>query len=423
MKHKLSELSKEEKIELLKFWLTEYSNVEIPAAALEGLHKVIETKTDDIMNIAILDFLVNTGSYPLISYYMSNNVDSLIQEARKQIEEAEHEETIKCFLEIGTAEFLKTITKEYEESKNPNTKKKAKKSEELTQEEIIELLKHWLRYYGKTRLSQEELEQLHHVIETRTDEVMNLAVLLYNSGEGSTTLIKANRNGKIEKTLAQTEVTMKKINDNPETRETMESIKEEFIEEITKSYQNPEPAKEMSLEEIIHELRKMRIIETDEETKTDMEEEVNKLFELCGFRKGEVVESNPLKPYIVAEGISGNFIFSAERINEHKDRIYELIDQIPGVDYGASFADFGMTKDGREWTNQHWAAEQLMLLGLASDILVYTLPEEYWYAMGGVPRVTRVSSNKEKSVTGKEPETFEETIKQIVKRRREINEK
>jgi hypothetical protein len=115
-------------------------------------------------------------------------------------------------------------------------------------------------------------------------------------------------------------------------------------------------------------------------------ENVHKIFQDCLFKKEENHEDN-----IRVEGITCNFGFHPGRLKSNKDKISELVYQLPkefrksSEAGGHSFLNACVDGDGQQW-GEHRNVEQLMVLGVAIGKIEYLVPKEMWGILpGGVP--------------------------------------
>lgn len=106
----------------------------------------------------------------------------------------------------------------------------------------------------------------------------------------------------------------------------------------------------------------------------------------CLFKGGED-ESKA----VLAEGVIQQFDFHPERLNEWKDSIIEMLNQLPETfrqnsGGGWSFLQACYRKDGTQWTDFHKDMEELFCLGIAIGKVKSQLPKEMWQVLpGGVP--------------------------------------
>ena len=75
---------------------------------------------------------------------------------------------------------------------------------------------------------------------------------------------------------------------------------------------------------------------------------------------------------IVARGIVTNVGFNRERLEQQRDAIVEMLNELPlpfraSSGGGWSFVNACLDKNGDQWTGLHSVMEQLFLLGLAID--------------------------------------------------------
>lgn len=118
---------------------------------------------------------------------------------------------------------------------------------------------------------------------------------------------------------------------------------------------------------------------------------VEKLFVDCLFTAEEVEAANGADEAVrtlgaVANGVITNVAFHKAKIEKNKDKIIELIQQLPDkLKDGMSFLEMCQTREGVNWGDHH-SMDQLVCLGLAADQLKECSPRELRPALpGGVP--------------------------------------
>ena len=118
-------------------------------------------------------------------------------------------------------------------------------------------------------------------------------------------------------------------------------------------------------------------------------EKVEAIFLDCVLKEGERDPN-----LIVAEGIviDHTVAFSPERVENHRDQIEKLLDELPDdfkiTGGGMSFLRAGEDKHGHQWTGLQIRMEQLIQLGIAIGKAEYQLPRDVWAVLpGGVPYI------------------------------------
>ncbi len=115
-------------------------------------------------------------------------------------------------------------------------------------------------------------------------------------------------------------------------------------------------------------------------------EHVYGVFVDCLFKEGEDTSD-----HIVAEGITQTVGFHPGRIEEHRQKIHDMLAELPdifktGGGGGYSFLSACLDRHGNQWTGAHRTQEQLIQLGIAIGEVEYCLPREMWAAFpGGMP--------------------------------------
>lgn len=92
------------------------------------------------------------------------------------------------------------------------------------------------------------------------------------------------------------------------------------------------------------------------------------------------------------DGIVRNFGFSPVKIDQHREEIRALLNEMPdtfhkGKGDGWSFLNLCNDKLGNQW-GEHRDMEALVALGIAAGMASYLLPRDMWSILpGGVPYV------------------------------------
>jgi len=112
---------------------------------------------------------------------------------------------------------------------------------------------------------------------------------------------------------------------------------------------------------------------------------VHDTFLKCLFEEGEDTTS-----HIKAEGVMINIGFNPKKIEENKETIKQLLDELPEnfrkeVGGGYSFLAAAEDKHGNQW-GEHSNIDELLTLGLASGNVEYLMPRALWGTLpGGMP--------------------------------------
>lgn len=121
---------------------------------------------------------------------------------------------------------------------------------------------------------------------------------------------------------------------------------------------------------------------------------VNELFLKCiGGTEGNMK---------VVEGVTYNFGFDPAKLEENKEQIKELVDELPEAfreseKGGWSFLCACEDKHGNQW-GEHTNIQELMTLGMAIGYIEYLMPREFWKLFPGsmpyfVIKDSSISSN------------------------------
>jgi len=88
------------------------------------------------------------------------------------------------------------------------------------------------------------------------------------------------------------------------------------------------------------------------------------------------------------QGIVNEFRFNPSRIEERRDRIAELLSELPDQFHqdtggGWSFLNACNDRQGRLWTGEHRTMEVLVCLGIACGLVTFTFPRNMWGMLPG----------------------------------------
>ena len=88
----------------------------------------------------------------------------------------------------------------------------------------------------------------------------------------------------------------------------------------------------------------------------------------------------------IGKGIGKNVHFSSKKLAERRDKIQNMLTQLPSYfKQGASFLNACMTNDGEQW-GEHKDVERLVHLATASELMTIPFDREKWeHLPGGMP--------------------------------------
>lgn len=95
----------------------------------------------------------------------------------------------------------------------------------------------------------------------------------------------------------------------------------------------------------------------------------------------------------VSEGVRLKVGFDSDKLIKHREDIQSMLSELPSAFHqstggGYSFLNACVTKDGTQW-GEHQNVEELMCLGLATDLVSFPLPKDMWSILpGGMPYFT-----------------------------------
>lgn len=113
---------------------------------------------------------------------------------------------------------------------------------------------------------------------------------------------------------------------------------------------------------------------------------VNKIFTVCS--------DNSHEEQMFVEGVKIKTVFSPAKIKENHDKIRDMLECLDdnffvGKGGGWSFLNMCVDKHGKLWTGDHMQCDKLICLGLAANLLQFTLPRDVWCVLPGeVPYIT-----------------------------------
>lgn len=261
-----------------------------------------------------------------------------------------------------------------------------KKFSEYSKEEQKNLLLHWWFYYGKSVFSLDELECFEKIIDDDAQHAFDMAVVAFINNNDSSILLSTMRAQRFE----ELEKIVRDIVSNASYLERKEAFEGAFLREIVTTLNN----------------------DSDNMEKQGISERVVcELYRSCLFNSNEIKDGIPTEDFSIGEGIKTTAIFNSKRLNEHKEKIVNVIDHIHDIYLGPHFLQLCVDDNGLLWTGNHGVVDQLVQLGIATGVLEYTVPREMWeYLPEGLPYVC---VNKEKiktEVVGQRPSEFAKII-------------
>lgn len=137
-----------------------------------------------------------------------------------------------------------------------------------------------------------------------------------------------------------------------------------------------------------------------EEAKTQISEFlVNDIFSYCLVGENEIVDGKPTIQSTYCEGINFDFLFSTKRLNDRKEEISLLTEEIASIDDGISVNSMNITRGGKKWTDSRDTLEKVMALGVSSGDLVLPFSRNLDKALkGSVPYVIKTKSLERRTI-------------------------
>ena len=122
----------------------------------------------------------------------------------------------------------------------------------------------------------------------------------------------------------------------------------------------------------------------------NMADDVRRLVNACLYEDGEIPNGKPPENAIIVRGVGPTFGLHPERVAKAKAEVAGLLLRLP-ADFqktkggGMSFLTACMDAGGRQWAEQP-TVDQLLVLGLATDLVSFPLPRDMWSVLpGGMP--------------------------------------
>lgn len=127
---------------------------------------------------------------------------------------------------------------------------------------------------------------------------------------------------------------------------------------------------------------------------TTISSQVNTIIKDCLYNDPNMTVDTLPEDAIRVEGIVRNFAFDPAKIESNKQKIQDLIDEMPsefhksGGGGGMSFLNLCLDKNGNQW-GEHLTMEALVVLSIAAGLGEYSFPKDMWAILpGGVPYIT-----------------------------------
>ena len=134
-----------------------------------------------------------------------------------------------------------------------------KRFDEYTKDEQMEIMFHWWHYYGKLPLSFAEMDKFKNLMEEDMEFVKNAALIAWARESASQDLVRAMRTD-----LNGYKKHVKELASSKEFKDVEELLESTFVEEVVRTYNNPEPSIPMSEEQLLAGLAEMFGINTRE---------------------------------------------------------------------------------------------------------------------------------------------------------------
>lgn len=266
-----------------------------------------------------------------------------------------------------------------------------KKYEEYTEEELKALLTHWLHHDVCELYTEEEDSKLQQLISKNPNQVFKIAVM---SGTlGVSLLLRAIREDKVQELFDRSKI----LSQSSKSQIKFNKEAQLFIHSAVNSF-NRDKQEGIQQEPSVVE-------EKIQQEATLTEQNVEKIFEDCLLKS-----DSPEEATIVA-GVMTTAFFRTDKLNEHKKELIAMIDQLAKINKGPHFTSLCFTEEGNIWTENHKVIDELMILGLATEILQIPLdlPRAEWNASfpDGLPFVIRNHKKDNEKVVGENPNQWQ----------------
>lgn len=138
-------------------------------------------------------------------------------------------------------------------------------------------------------------------------------------------------------------------------------------------------------------------------------EAVNELFLDCLFSEDEIVNGKPTSPITTIKTNDVNAPrkfsvgFSTDRLNKNKAKVIALIDLLPELEGCVDLESLKYDKESNEWCNDTKILDQLMMMGMACNVITMQIIEDE-----NVIFISRDRTNDDLEVTGVSPDNLPE---------------
>ena len=137
---------------------------------------------------------------------------------------------------------------------------------------------------------------------------------------------------------------------------------------------------------------------------------INKLFGSCFFDDSEIIDGRPISKFISIKSINTEknmtIVFSTNKLNKNKKAIIEIIDCLPDIDKGNNLENLYYDKNNNKWCKDIMTLDQLIMMGIACDVISYTTIESN---NEKTIIIKRTKENDELEVKGRNPELLPKT--------------
>ena len=116
--------------------------------------------------------------------------------------------------------------------------------------------------------------------------------------------------------------------------------------------------------------------------------QILKIFKDCLSKRGSEEES------ILVQGLAHEAHLNPNKLEEHKEEINEMLDNILAEGEIIRCSDFCYTKSKMKWGTAN-VVEMLLILGLATNILSFSNVENRIRDINGLPFITRIKKEKD----------------------------
>lgn len=138
------------------------------------------------------------------------------------------------------------------------------------------------------------------------------------------------------------------------------------------------------------------------------------IYKDCVFNDEDVIDGRPNEKFTIVKGVGVTLNLKTSKLNKHKPQIIAFFDKLPDTNEPLSMLEFCMDKNANQWTEHYQTVEQLIQLGIATELLDYypTDNKKDWALLpGGLPFITKQEEKRNTIVEGLDPNALSPNLK------------